>query len=172
MMTAIHQGFYEQVERLGQRLQCHRLMIGTAESCTAGLLSSIITMVPGSSAWFERGFVTYSNAAKVEQLGVSAQAIEKHGAVSEEVAIQMAEGVLGQVAAIDVGVSITGVAGPGGGTKTKPVGMVCFAVAKRTADGVVTLPFTQRFEGDRDEVRLQSCYYIVDQLNALLQPLD
>lgn len=83
----------------------------------------------------------------------------------------MAEGVLFKVPTSAIAISVTGVAGPGGGTETKPVGMVCFALAKRAGEGIVTLPFTRYFEGDRAEVRLQSCYFIIDQLNKVLEPL-
>jgi nicotinamide-nucleotide amidase len=105
-------------------------MLATAESCTGGLIAGLLTEIPGSSDVVERGFVTYSNAAKTEQLGVPADLIAKHGAVSEPVARAMAEGALAQSRA-DLAVSVTGVAGPGGGTPTKPVGLVHVAVARR-----------------------------------------
>lgn len=165
--------FTELSATLGKHLEHHGVLLSTAESCTGGLLSGIITMVSGSSRWFDRGFITYSNDAKVAMLDVSADTLDRHGAVSEEVAIQMAEGVLFKVPTSTLAVSVTGVAGPGGGTEAKPVGMVCFALAKRTADdGIVTLPFTRHFEGDRAEVRLQSCYFILDQLVRTLEPLS
>jgi nicotinamide-nucleotide amidase len=107
-----------------------KLMLATAESCTGGLIAGLLTEIPGSSDVVERGFVTYSNAAKTEQLGVPADLIAKHGAVSEPVARAMAEGALAQSRA-DLAVAVTGVAGPGGGTPTKPVGLVHVAVARR-----------------------------------------
>jgi nicotinamide-nucleotide amidase len=107
-----------------------RLMIVTAESCTGGMVAAALTDIPGSSDVVERGFVTYSNAAKAECLGVPLPLIEAHGAVSEPVARAMAEGALAQSAA-DISVSITGVAGPGGGTATKPEGLVHFGCARR-----------------------------------------
>jgi nicotinamide-nucleotide amidase len=107
-----------------------KLMLATAESCTGGLIAGLLTEIPGSSDVVERGFVTYSNAAKTEQLGVPADVIATHGAVSEPVARAMAEGALAQSRA-DLAVSVTGVAGPGGGTPTKPVGLVHLAVARR-----------------------------------------
>jgi len=110
------------------------LMLATAESCTAGLIAGEITEIPGSSAIFDRGFVTYSNAAKTQMLGVDAQAINTHGAVSETVARAMAEGALRRSDA-DIAVAVTGVAGPGG-TAQKPEGMVCFGLA--TAHGTTT----------------------------------
>lgn len=169
-MKDVFNEFAEQSALLGKYLQHHGVLLSTAESCTGGLLSGIITMTPGSSQWFDRGFVTYSNDAKMAMLDVGVNTLEKHGAVSEEVAIQMAEGVLFNVPTSAIAVSVTGIAGPGGGTQTKPVGMVCFALAKRTAEGIVTLPYTRHFEGDRSEVRLQSCYFIIDQLIHVLEP--
>ena len=105
------------------------LTITTAESCTGGMVSAAITDIAGSSAVFERGFVTYSNAAKVEMLGVSQASLDTHGAVSEAVAVQMAEGARRAVGA-DIAVAITGIAGPGG-SEHKPEGRVCFAIADR-----------------------------------------
>ena len=127
--------------------------IATAESCTGGLVSAALTEVPGSSDAMDRGFVTYSNAAKSELLGVPADLIERHGAVSEEVARAMAEGAL-SAAKAGVSVAVTGVAGPGGGTATKPVGLVHFAAAAR---GRPTLTREKRF-GDlgRAEIRRRS----------------
>lgn len=110
--------------------------VATAESCTGGLLASVITEVPGASAVFDRGFVTYSNAAKSEMLGVPAPLILEYGAVSEEVARAMAEGALVH-AKVDFAVSITGIAGPSGGTPGKPVGTVCFGLAVK-GDGTRT----------------------------------
>lgn len=112
--------------------QARGLMIATAESCTGGLLAALLTEVPGSSAVLERGFVTYSNAAKAQMLGVPPALIEAHGAVSLEVARAMAEGALAMSAA-DIAVSVTGIAGPGGGSAAKPVGLVQFACARRGA---------------------------------------
>ncbi len=130
-----------------------KLKIATVESCTGGLVSALLTEVPGSSDVVERGFVTYSNASKAELVGVPPELIREHGAVSEPVALAMAEGGLARSKA-DVVVAITGVAGPGGGTAAKPVGMVCFAMARR---GGTVRALTHRF-GDlgRTEVRLQA----------------
>lgn len=126
------------------------LTIATAESCTGGQVSAALTDVPGSSDAMDRGFVTYSNAAKTEMLGVPADLITRHGAVSEEVARAMAEGAL-TAANAGVTVAITGVAGPGGGTEAKPVGLVHFAAARR---GCPTITRERRF-GDlgRSEIR-------------------
>lgn len=117
------------------------LMVATAESCTGGLVAAALTGIAGSSAVLDRGFVTYSNAAKSELLGVPAGMIADKGAVSEEVARAMAEGAIARSRA-DLAVSITGVAGPGGGTQTKPVGLVWFALARR---GGPTRAVSRRF---------------------------
>ncbi|CAG1008549.1 nicotinamide-nucleotide amidase [Burkholderiales bacterium] len=126
--------------------------LATAESCTGGGVAHAITSIAGSSDVFDRGFVTYSNEAKAEMLGVPADTIERDGAVSEAVAIAMADGALCGSRA-DVAVAITGVAGPGGGTEAKPVGMVCFAWAR---SGGTTEVRTHRLPGDRAAVRAAS----------------
>lgn len=137
--------------------------LSTAESCTGGLVASACTELSGSSEWFERGFVTYSNAAKTEMLGVPSTLIDAHGAVSEPVARAMAEGALRHSAA-QVALSITGVAGPTGGSADKPVGTVCFAWA--TPSGV----FSERLHlsGDRAAVRQAAAEHA---LRGLLQRL-
>jgi len=124
-------------ETLGTALLERGWMLATAESCTGGLVAGTVTAVPGSSAWFDRGFATYSNQAKIDLLGVAPQSLAAHGAVSEQVAREMAAGVLATSPALTVSVSITGVAGPGGGTADKPVGRVCFGFAHRSKDGVL-----------------------------------
>jgi nicotinamide-nucleotide amidase len=134
---------------LGKSLVARGLKVATAESCTGGLVAAALTDVSGSSAWFDRGFVTYSNEAKAALLGVSAATIAAHGAVSEATAREMALGALAHSDA-DLVVAITGVAGPTGGTPDKPVGMVCFAWARR--DGAVVAS-TRHFPGDRAAVR-------------------
>lgn len=154
--------------QLGQRLIERGLMVATAESCTGGLVAGALTDIAGSSAWFERGFVTYSNHAKMEMLGVAADLVEAHGAVSEEVARAMAEGALLESRA-QLAVAVTGVAGPGGGTRDKPVGTVCFA----WADEAMTLESeTMRFNGDRVQVREQSVRHAIGGLllRALASP--
>jgi nicotinamide-nucleotide amidase len=128
------------------------LMIATVESCTGGLLSGTLTSIAGSSEVVERGFVTYSNEAKSELVGVPAEMIMAHGAVSEEVARAMAEGGVARSGA-DLAVSITGIAGPGGGSAEKPVGLVHIACART---GRETLHDGQVYPGDRDGVRLAS----------------
>lgn len=125
----------QSAEFLLARCSSSGLKLATAESCTGGLVAGLLTEIAGSSAVVDRGFVTYSNAAKTELLGVPAALIGAHGAVSREVAEAMATGALARSSA-DLAVSITGIAGPGGATDTKPVGLVCFAVARRGADCV------------------------------------
>lgn len=136
------------VEQLARELKARGLMMATAESCTGGLIAGACTDLPGSSDWFERGFITYSNAAKHGQLGVPALLIEQHGAVSEPVARAMAAGALVHSPA-QLAVAVTGVAGPTGGSAEKPVGTVWFGWA--TPEGVFTEH--QRFDGDRAAVR-------------------
>ena len=128
------------------------LMLATAESCTGGWVAQIITSVAGSSEWFERGFVAYTNLAKREMLGVSTTILSRHGAVSEQCARAMAEGALTHSHA-QVALAITGVAGPSGGTPEKPVGTVCFAWAAKKRD---TSSIKQVFSGDREGVRRQA----------------
>jgi len=150
--------------RLGERLKAAGAKLTTAESCTGGWAAQVVTSVAGSSAWFERGFVTYSNEAKREQLGVREETLQKHGAVSEETAREMAQGALGRSRG-SVALAVTGVAGPGGGTAAKPVGMVCFAWA--TARAVTSE--TKQFPGDREAVRKQS---VIHALEGVLKALD
>jgi nicotinamide-nucleotide amidase len=136
------------VHTLAHELKVRGLMMATAESCTGGLIAGACTEVSGSSEWFERGFVTYSNAAKHELLGVATALIDQHGAVSEPVARAMAAGALAHAPA-QLAVAVTGVAGPTGGSAEKPVGTVWFGWA--TPEGVFTEH--QRFDGDRAAVR-------------------
>ena len=140
-------------QELGERMVDKGWMFSCAESCTGGLLAAAMTETPGSSAWFDRGVVAYSNTAKQQLLGVHAETLERFGAVSEETAMEMAAGVLAGAAETDFAVSTTGVAGPTGGTPGKPVGMVCFGFATRTDQGVVTRAETRVFEGDRRVIR-------------------
>jgi nicotinamide-nucleotide amidase len=149
--------------RAGNKLRDARIMLATAESCTGGMVAAAITDISGSSGWFERGFVTYSNQAKTEMIGVPAELIEKHGAVSEPVARAMAEGALRNSRA-QVSLAITGVAGPGGGTPEKPVGMVSFGWSNRLHTSVETLVF----KGDREQIRVQAATHALRGLLALI----
>jgi nicotinamide-nucleotide amidase len=155
------------VQQLAQTLLTKGCKIALAESCTGGLLAAQLTSLPGSSQWFERGFVTYSNQAKEESIGVPKELIEGYGAVSEEVARAMAEGVLNHSLA-QVSVSITGIAGPGGGSANKPVGMVCFAWGMLADDLIQTRSQTKQFNGDRQSIREQACVYAIESLLAQL----
>ena len=139
-------------EQLGDRLKQAKIMVACAESCTGGFVSKVITDIAGSSDWFDRGFVTYTNQAKQELLGVPAETIAEHGAVSEQTARAMAAGAIRHSAAA-ITLAITGIAGPGGGTLEKPVGLVCFAWATRA--GLVESE-SHQFLGDRDAVRRQT----------------
>ena len=148
---------------LAARLLAKGQMLATAESCTGGMIAAACTDLAGSSAWFERGFVSYSNEAKTELLGVPAALIAEHGAVSEPVVRAMAQGALLHSRA-QVAVAVTGVAGPGGGSDNKPVGSVWFGWA--TPAGVVTQ--LCRFEGDRHQVRQASVRHALQRLADLL----
>jgi nicotinamide-nucleotide amidase len=137
---------------VGEALRRQRLMLAVAESCTGGWAAQAITSAAGSSAWFDRGFVTYTNISKHELLGVPAETLKRYGAVSEQTARAMAEGAL-QASHADVTLAITGIAGPSGGSPEKPVGLVCFAWAGK---GRKTIVRTERFGGDRAAIRRQA----------------
>jgi len=149
-----------------ERCRARGLRIATAESCTGGLIAALLTEIPGSSDVVDRGFVTYSNAAKREMLGVPAELIETQGAVSEPAARAMAEGALARSEA-DFAIAVTGVAGPGGGTADKPVGLVWFALARRGGEGRVE---QRRFgETGRAAVRLDSVRTALGMLSDALE---
>lgn len=147
--------------QLGRKLKATRSTLVTAESCTGGWVSQAVTSIAGSSEWFERGYVTYSNAAKREDLGVTRETLLRHGAVSEPTARAMARGALKKGRGT-IALAITGVAGPGGGTPGKPVGTVCFAWAR----GRRIRSDTKRFRGGRARVRRQS---VVHALRGVLK---
>lgn len=151
-------------ENLGERLKARKQMLVTAESCTGGWAAQAVTAIAGSSDWFERGFVTYSNTAKEEMLGVRPATIAKHGAVSEETAREMALGALKHSRGT-IALAITGIAGPSGGSAAKPVGTVCFAWARKGHDAIAE---TRRFSGDRDAVRRQSVEHALGKVLHLL----
>ena len=153
----------EQVAELADLLLKKRWLLATAESCTGGLIAAACTDLAGSSAWFERGFVTYSNAAKIELLDVDAALMAQHGAVSEAVARAMVQGALAKSRA-QVAVSVTGVAGPTGGSAAKPVGTVWFGFA--TSANVVTE--TRLFAGDRAAVRQATVQHAFERLIAVV----
>jgi nicotinamide-nucleotide amidase len=155
---------YRLAEEVGVALKSRGLMLAAAESCTGGWISEAATMVSGSSDWFERGFVTYTYISKREMLGVKEATLEKHGAVSEEVVGEMAEGALARSHA-QVAVAVSGVAGPTGGTPGKPVGHVCFAWCMK---GGKPLSETKRYSGDREAVRRQSVEHALKGVLAML----
>lgn len=144
---------------LGAALTARGFMLALAESCTGGMAAQAVTSVAGSSAWFDCGFVTYSNQAKIDMLGVSAKTIETFGAVSEETAIEMAIGSINNSRAQIAG-SVTGVAGPVGGTAAKPVGTVCFAIAQANLHQT----YKQYFSGNREQIRSQATTFLMQQL--------
>jgi nicotinamide-nucleotide amidase len=155
----------EMARTLGRICKRRGIVVCVAESCTGGGLAAAITRISGSAKWFDRGFVTYSNDAKRELLGVKAKTLKRHGAVSEAVAREMALGVLANSPA-DVSVSITGIAGPTGGSPAKPVGLVWFAWAAREGP-LQSRAF--RFRGNRVAVRLQSVAMAIQGLTDLVR---
>jgi nicotinamide-nucleotide amidase len=153
----------EMEEVVGALLKQRRLTISLAESCTGGMIGSRITNIAGSSEYFERGVVVYSNASKTELLGVPQDLIERHGAVSREVGAAMAQGIR-TAARTDIGLSVTGIAGPGGGTEEKPVGLVYVALA---SSGGVKVD-EHRFSGNRDQVRVKASQTALDMVRRHL----
>lgn len=150
--------------KLGAVLDNENLCLTIAESCTGGWLAQTITAVPGSSHWFEYGYITYSNAAKQKMLGVRTETLQTYGAVSEQTAAEMALGAL-MASEAQIGVAITGIAGPTGGTVEKPVGLVCFGFSIPNCS-IITR--SQVFSGDRHSVRAQAVAYALEVLLQLL----
>lgn len=151
-------------EKVGETLKKRGLMLAAAESCTGGGVAYALTSIAGSSEWFERGFVTYTNLAKQEMLAVSEEILQAHGAVSEQTVLAMAQGAIDHSAA-KVALAISGIAGPGGATEQKPVGMVCFAWVY---DGQNQRSEVQYFSGDRQAVREQAIEYALEGVLELL----
>lgn len=149
--------------RVGAWLKGRGLRLATAESCTGGWIAEVVTATAGSSEWFERGFITYSNESKGELLAVCSRTLAEHGAVSEQTAAEMAQGALAASHA-ELALAVTGVAGPAGGSPDKPVGTVCFAWALR---GVQPVTRRERFAGDREAVRRATVVYA---LSRLIEP--
>jgi nicotinamide-nucleotide amidase len=158
-------GLYQLAEQVGQALKRQGSMLTTAESCTGGWVSEAITMVPGSSDWFERGFVTYTYISKREMLGVSSDTLGQHGAVSEPTAREMVTGAIAHSHA-QIAAAVSGTAGPGGGTPDKPVGTVCFAWGTK---GGALESETRHFAGDREAVRKQSVEHALRGILRLLE---
>lgn len=154
--------------KLGAALKARGWMLTLAESCTGGLAAQSITSVAGSSAWFDRGFITYSNAAKTEMLGVSNKTLAHFGAVSEQIAQEMAVGAFNNSHAQLTG-SITGIAGPDGGTAEKPVGTVCFAWVIKSKPASTT---TQHFQGTREQIRQQAAIFLMTKLIEIVTDIN
>ena len=153
-------------ERVGSALAGRALTLATAESCTGGWAAQVVTHTAGSSGWFERGFVTYSNAAKIDMLGVSPETLAAHGAVSQETAREMAAGALVNSKAL-IALAITGIAGPTGGSPDKPVGTVCFAWCRK---GLEPTAETRSYAGDREAIRRQALVHALEGVLRLLAP--
>ena len=156
---------------VGEALLQRGARVATAESCTGGWIAKVLTDIAGSSAWFDRGWVTYSNAAKQQDLGVPAAALASHGAVSETVVLAMARGALERSGA-EFSMAVSGVAGPAGGTVGKPVGTVWTAWAWRTEAGVGSRAEHSQFSGDREAVRRQTVVFALEGLLGALRPAD
>lgn len=154
---------YVAAEQLGQLLHARRWTVTTAESCTGGWVGAAITAVPGSSAWYASGFITYSDEAKQRMLGVAAETLAAYGAVSEAVVAEMARGAAANARA-DCAIAVSGIAGPGGGSDAKPVGTVCFgwSIAGWSATEIF------HFAGDRDAIRSQSVLMALQRTTKLL----
>ena len=155
---------HELAVEVGAALKARGFVLATAESCTGGWIGEAVTAVPGSSEWYERGFITYTNVAKREMLGVAADTLEKFGAVSEETVKAMVSGALAHSHA-QLAVAVSGVAGPSGGTPAKPVGTVCIAWGLTTGEPSAE---TRLFAGDREAVRRQSVERALAGVLALL----
>lgn len=159
------QQLFELAERTGKALKARGLMLASAESCTGGWIAQVMTAVPGSSDWFERGFVVYTYISKREMLGVKPETLEQYGAVSEQTVREMTAGALERSHA-QVAVSVSGTAGPSGGTPQKPVGTVCFGWGLKNA---VTQSAVRHFDGDRESVRRQAVAYALERVLALVE---
>jgi len=165
-MNAMDAELYALAGKVGDALKARKLMLATAESCTGGWVGQAVTMVPGSSHWFDRGFVTYTNEAKHEMLGVRVKTLKKFGAVSEQSVREMIEGTLSRSKA-HVALAVSGIAGPDGGSPGKPVGTVCLAWGKKK--GVPPHSVMRHYAGDRDAVRRQA---VIDALEGVLALLE
>ncbi|OAI14775.1 damage-inducible protein CinA [Methylomonas koyamae] len=162
----MHDPGYLLAEQLGDGLRRLNRVLALAESCTGGGIAAAVTDVPGSSVWFDRGFVTYSNAAKVELLGVQPRTLRAYGAVSAETAREMAAGVLAHSSA-DLALAVTGIAGPDGGTAEKPVGTVFVAWLQRGSEQAECV--RKQFSGDRQNIRQQTVLFCLQQLLQALR---
>jgi nicotinamide-nucleotide amidase len=160
---------YELATRVGRRLLSSKRRLVTAESCTGGWIAKAMTDVPGSSQWFECGYVVYSNAAKMRDLGVSRATLDAHGAVSEATVLELARGAL-RVSGADVAIAVSGIAGPDGGVPGKPVGTVWFGTAWRRGDEIVVDARRQLFEREREVIRRRAVEYAMELILQLGLP--
>ncbi len=158
---------YALAAQAGAELKMRRMKLATAESCTGGGIGAAVTMVPGSSDWFECGFITYTNVAKSRMLNVSVETLKRYGAVSEAVVMEMTAGALAASSA-GIAVAVSGIAGPGGGSAEKPVGMVCLAWAVKAHEATAE---TCYFSGDREAVRRQTVVHALNGVISRLQQL-
>lgn len=159
----------EMTKALAKHLCQRGWFIATAESCTGGLLAQTLTTLPGSSAYFERGYVSYSNVAKVEMLGVPQTILQLYGAVSQETAAAMSQGAL-QNSHAQISIATTGIAGPSGGSAEKPVGTVCFGLSFYDKNAIKTFTFKELFTGSRQEISQLSVAFSLQQLLKVLEP--
>ncbi|HNO74674.1 CinA family protein [Nitrosomonas mobilis] len=158
-------------QQTGALLKQNGLMLATAESCTGGWIGQVVTAVPGSSDWFDRGFISYSNLAKQQMLSVTPTILTRFGAVSEQTARAMASGAI-KMSAAQVAVAVTGIAGPEGGTATKPVGAVCFAWSIVNQENQSASSRTCLFNGDREAIRRQAVATALQGLLELLKDVE
>jgi nicotinamide-nucleotide amidase len=169
MRLVTDRDLYQLAEEVGRAARAAGWRIVTAESCTAGWIAKALTDVPGSSLWVDSGYVTYSNAAKMRDVGVSARTLAEHGAVSEATVREMANGAL-RAAGVEMAVAVSGIAGPDGGTASKPVGTVWFGIATVEAQGAAATCDRRHFSGDREQVRRQSVEHALRLALRLLPP--
>ena len=157
-------------QKLGDALLLRNMYLSSAESCTGGLIAAAMTEISGSSRWFERGYITYSNAAKQQDLQVHPDTLEQFGAVSEETAMAMASGALNASPNAHIAIATTGIAGPTGETPGKPIGMVCFGFARRRqqGEGIVAHAHTEVFSGSRQDVRAAATLFALEHALDLL----
>ena len=168
MQFVSDQDLYQLAAEVGRSARAAGWRIVTAESCTAGWIAKTLTDIPGSSAWVDSGYVTYSNTAKMRDVGVSERTLAEHGAVSEATVREMADGAK-RVSGVEMAIAVSGIAGPDGGTADKPVGTVWFAIATPEAQGPAAICERRQFTGDRDQIRRQSVDHALRLALRLLQ---
>lgn len=163
----------EIAQKIILKAEASNVMLASAESCTGGMIAAALTDIAGSSVAVDRGYVTYSNAAKTAMLGVPSDVIDSHGAVSSDVVIAMAEGAVQHIAADQgIAVSVSGVAGPGGGSDEKPVGLVWFGLSVRFHDGIQTQSHRMQFSGNRGDVRTQATQFALELILKALNDIS